>query len=219
MPAVRGSSRRRSRLSDPAVRGSWRRRSRPSHPAVRGSSRRRSWINQPTVRRRWRRRPRLTLAHRPAAESMPTGLPLTQCPPACLWLKPAGSPLTQARWITADSSSPDCHWLMPAGRRSRGKLIHHALSITPPSAAHRPHRSREITPPSVGKANPPSAAPSSSRGRPTRRPRSLGPPPAVASSSLPLSGQASRLWSRQPTVAVFDQTVTKVFLSHCFLCV
>ncbi len=34
----------------------------------------------------------------------------------------------------------------------------------------------------------------------------------------PLSGQASRLWSRQPAVAVFDQTVTKVFLS-IVLCV
>ncbi len=110
-PAVRWSSRRRSRLSDPAVRGSWCRHSRLSHPAVRGSSRRRSRINQPTVHRRWRHRPRLNLAHRPAAESMPAGLPLTQArriaadssPPDCRWLKPAGLPLTQACRIAADS--------------------------------------------------------------------------------------------------------------------
>ncbi len=124
----RGKRVRSPRALMPAVRGSWRRRSRLSHPAVRGSSRRRSWINQPTVRRRWRRRrPRLTLAHRPA------GLPLTQCPPACLWLNarrpasdsmPAGLPLIQARWIAADSSPPDCRWLMPAGRRWRGKPTH-----------------------------------------------------------------------------------------------
>ncbi len=55
-------------------------------------------------------------------------------PPARRWLNarrpasdsmPAGLPLTQARRIAADSSSPDCRWLMPAGRRSQGKLIHH----------------------------------------------------------------------------------------------
>ncbi len=101
-PAVRGSSRRRSRLSHPAVRGSSRRRSRLSHPAVRGSSRRRSRIIQPSVPRGWRLHPWLTLAHRPASDSMPAGLPLTQCPPACLWLNarrpasdsmPAGLPL------------------------------------------------------------------------------------------------------------------------------
>ncbi len=104
---------------------------------------------------------------------MPAGLPLTQCP-------------------------PDRRWLMPAGRRSRGKLIHHALSITPPSAAHRPRRSWGITPPSVGKANPPSAAPSSSRGRPTRRPWSSSPPaPAVEWSSQPvmvLPAGRGRIW-------------------------
>ncbi len=55
-------------------------------------------------------------ARRPASDSMPAGPPLTQCPPARLWLNarlpaadsmPAGSPLTQARRIAADS--------MPAG--------------------------------------------------------------------------------------------------------
>ncbi len=190
-PAVRRSLRRRSRLSHPAVRGSWRRRSRLSDPAVRGSSRRRSRINQPTVHRRWRHHPRLTLAHQPASDSMPAGLPLTQCPPACLWLNarrpasdsmPAGLPLTQARRIAADSSSPDCRWLKLAGlpltHARWSSLAGKANSLplfTPPSAAHRPHRSREITPPSVGKANPPSAAASISRGKPTRRPRFTRP--------------------------------------------
>ncbi len=47
----------------------------------------------------------------------PAGPPLTQCPPARLWLKPAGPPLTQARRIAAESSPPDRRWLMPAGRR------------------------------------------------------------------------------------------------------
>ncbi len=82
---------RRSRLSHPAVRGSLRRRSRLSHPVVRGSLRRRSRLSHPAVRGSSRRHPRLTLAHRPAAESMPAGLPLTQ-----------------ARRIAADSSPPDC---------------------------------------------------------------------------------------------------------------
>ncbi len=86
-----------------AVHGSSCRHSRLSHPAVRGSSCRRSRLTQPAVRRRWRRRPRLTLAHRPAAESMPAGLPLTLCPPACLWLN--------ARRPAADSSTPNRRWL------------------------------------------------------------------------------------------------------------
>ncbi len=103
----------------------------------------------------------LTLAYRPAADSMPAGLPLTQCPPACLWrnarrpasdsmprrpasdssppdcrwLKLAGLPLTQARRIAADSSSPDCRWLMPAGRRWQGKptrsSVHAAVCGSP----------------------------------------------------------------------------------------
>ncbi len=67
MLAVRGSLRRRSRLSHPAVRGtscpavrgSLRRRSRLSHPAVRGSSRRRSRLSHPAVRGSCRRRSRL----------------------------------------------------------------------------------------------------------------------------------------------------------------
>ncbi len=159
-------------------------------PAIRGSLRRRSWINQPTVRRRWRRcRPRLTLAHRPASDSMPAGLPLIQACriaadsslPDCRWLKLAGLPLTHARWssLAGKANSP-----LPL--------------FTPPSAAHRPCRSREITPPSVGKANPPSSAsPSGSRGRPTRRPRSFGPPPAVASSSPPAPTVG---WSSQPVM-------------------
>ncbi len=221
MPTVRGSLHRGSRISHPAVRGSSRRRSRVSDPAVRGSSRHRSRINQPTVRRRWRRRrPRLTLAHRPAAESMPAGLPLTHarrpasdsCPPACLWLKPAGLPLTHARCppLAGKANSP-----LP--------------QFTPPSAAHRPRRSREITPPSVGKANPPSAAASSSRGKPTRRPRFTRP--AAGWGSLQPAGpcrwvvkpagccrycQASRLWSRQPAAAVLtSQPAVAVYWPDC----
>ncbi len=125
-PAVRGTSCRRSRLSDPAVRGSWRRRSRLCHPAVRGSSRRRSRIIQPSVPGGWRLHPRLTLARRPASDSMPAGLPLTQCPPACLWFQLARS--------AADSSSPDCRWLKLAGLplthatgRRQGRPTHHCL--------------------------------------------------------------------------------------------
>ncbi len=173
-PAVRGSSRRRSRLSHPAVRRSWRRRSRLCHPAVRGSSRRRSRINQPTVHRRWRHHPRLTLAHRPAADSMPAGLPLTQCPPACLWLKLSGLPLTQARWIAADSSSPDCRWLMPAGRRWQGKPIHfrssrRRLRLTDPAVRGRSRRRP------WGKPTHRRRLPLVSRGKPTRRPRFTRP--------------------------------------------
>ncbi len=139
-PAVRGTSCRRSRLSHPAVRGSWRRRSRLCHPAVRGSSRRRSRIIQPSVPGGWRLHPRLTLARRPASDSMPAGLPLTQCPPACLWFQLARS--------AADSSSPDCRWLKLAGLplthatgRRQGRPTHHCLvhaavcgSPTPPFA-------------------------------------------------------------------------------------
>ncbi len=192
MPAVRGSLRRRSRLSHPAVHGSLRRRSRLSHPAVRGSSRRRSRINQPTVHRRWRHHPRLTLAHRPAADSMPAGLPLTQCPPACRWLKLAGLPLTQARRIAADSSSPDCRWLMPAGRRWQGKPTHFLSSR---------RRSREITPPAMRKANPLSAAASSSRGKPTRRPRFTRP--AAGWGSLQPAGPCR--WVVKPATASHSQ--------------
>ncbi len=189
-PAVRGTSCRRSRLSDPAVRGSWRRRSRLCHPAVRGSSRRRLRIIQPSVPGGWRLHPRLTLARRPASDSMPAGLPLTQCPPACLWLnarRPAsdssspGVPLTQARRIAADSSSPDCRWLKLAGLplthatgRRQGRPTHH-LSVS----RRRPRPTSSV----AGKANPPSAV-HSARSRlrlpPARRP-------------LPLCGQARRL--------------------------
>ncbi len=152
-------------------------------------------------------------SRRPASDSMPTGLPLIQArriaadssPPDCCWLKLAGLPLTQARRIAADSSPPDCCWLKLAGlplTHARwpslaGKANSPLPQFTPPSAAHRPRHSREITPPSMGKANPPSAAPSSSRGRPTRRPRSLGPPPAVASSSPPVPAVE---WSSQPVM-------------------
>ncbi len=155
-PAVRGSSRRRSRLSHPAVRGSCRRRSRLCHPAVRGSSCRRSRIIQPSVPRGWRLHPRLTLARRPASDSMPAGLPLTQCPPACLWFQLARS--------AADSSSPDCRWLKLAGLplthatgRRQGRPTHHLIV-----SRRRPR------PTCVSRA-------ASSRGKPTRRPRFTRP--------------------------------------------
>ncbi len=146
-PAVRGTSCRRSRLSDPAVRGSWRRRSRLCHPAVRGSSRRRLRINQPSVHWRWLHHPRLTLARRPASDSMPAGLPLIPARQECRWLKLAGLPLTQARRIAADS----CNW------SSAGK------ANSPLSVSRRRPR-----PTSVSRA-------SSTRGKPTRRPRFTRP--------------------------------------------
>ncbi len=196
-PAVRGSSRRRSRLSDPAVRGSWRRRSRLCHPAVRGSSRRRLRIIQPSVPRGWRLHPWLTLAHRPASDSMPAGLPLTQCPPACLWLnarrpasdlarqecrwlKFAGLPLTQARRIAADSSSPDCRWLMPLVVGREGQLttsLFHA-AIRGPPVFHGLLLRGESQPAVRG---------------------SLGPQPAEAPSSPPAPAVE---WSSQPAAAV-----------------
>ncbi len=135
---------------------------------------------------------------------------------------PAGLLLTQARRIAADS----CPLVVVGGESQLNPFL-----FTPPSAAHRTRRSREITPPSVGKANPPSAAPSGTRGKPTRRPWFTRP--AAGCGSLQPAGpcrycQASRLWSRQPAaavltsqpaVAVIDQTVTMVFLITVFVCV
>ncbi len=146
IPRFAGLHARRSRASC--------RRSRLSDPAVRGSSRRRSRINQPSVHWRWRHHPRLTLARRPASDSMPAGLPLTQCPPACLWFQLARS--------AADSSSPDCRWLKLAGLdscnwSSAGK------ANSPLSVSRRRPR-----PTSVSRA-------SSTRGKPTRRPRFTRP--------------------------------------------
>ncbi len=148
-------------------------------------------------------------ARRPASDSMPAGLPLIPARQECRWLKLAGLPLTQARRIAADS----CHW------SSAGK------ANSPLSVSRRRPR-----PTSVSRA-------SSTRGRPTRRPRTLGPQPAEAPSSPPAPAvvwssppaaaiicQASRLWypqtaaavlTSQPAVAVFDQTVTTVFLTVC----
>ncbi len=150
-------------------------------------------------------------ARRPASDSMPAGLPLIPARQECRWLKLAGLPLTQARRIAADS----CHW------SSAGK------ANSPLSVSRRRPR-----PTSVSRAY-------STRGRPTRRPRTLGPQPAEAPSSPPAPAvvwssppaaaiicQASRLWypqtaaavlTSQPAVAVFDQTVTTVFLT-VFVC-
>ncbi len=51
----------------------------------------------------------------PFAGDHATGPPLTQCPPDRRCLKPAGSPLSQARRIAAVSSPPDRRCLKPAG--------------------------------------------------------------------------------------------------------
>ncbi len=103
-------------------------------------------------------------ARRPASDSMPAGLPLTQCPPACLWFSPPGVPLTQVRRIAADSSSPDCRWFKLAGLplthatgRRQGRPTHHLFV-----SRRRPR------PTSVSRA-------SSTRGKPTRRPRFTRP--------------------------------------------
>ncbi len=229
MPAVRGSLRRCSRLSHPAVCGG-------SHefmpPFAAQPSRCSREFTLPFAAQRTCRSRELTPpfadarrsaacrsaarrwlnARQPAADSSP---------PDRRWLKPAGSPLTQARRIAADSSSPDCRWLMPAGRRWRGKPTRHFLSsrrrpwLTDPAVRGRSRRRpwgkpthRRRLPLVRGEGQP------AVRGH-SARPRLWLPP---ARRSPPLSGQASRLWSRQPAVAVFDQTVTKVFLS-CVLCV
>ncbi len=110
---------------------------------------------------------------------------------------------------------------MPAGRRWRGKPTRHFLGsrrrprLTDPAVRGRSRRRpwgkpthRQRLPLVRGEGQP------AVRGHPARR--RLWLPPARR--SPPLRGQASRLWSRQPAMAVFDQTVTKVFLS-CVLCV
>ncbi len=86
-------------------------------------------------------------ARRPASDSMPAGLPLIPARQECRWLKLAGLPLTQARRIAADS----CHW------SSAGK------ANSPLSVSRRRPR-----PTSVSRA-------SSTRGKPTRRPRFTRP--------------------------------------------
>ncbi len=222
------------------------RRSRELTPPFAAQPSRRSWEFTPPF------------ADQPAHSSQEMTPPSTAnpSPPARRWLNarrpasdsmPAGLPLTQALRIAADSSSLDCRWLKLAGlpltHARWSSLAGKANSLplfTPPSAAHRPRRSREITPPAMGKANPPSAAASSTRGKPTRRPRFTRP--AAGWGSLQPAGpcrwvvkpagccrycQASRLWypqpaaavlTSQPAVAVFDQSVTTVFLT-VFLCV
>ncbi len=100
----------------------------PSCPPIAGDICRRRWLSQarrlvpglplPQARHSREITPpdRCWLnARRPASDSMPAGPPLTQCPPDRRWLKPAGSPLTHARRIAADSCPPDCRWLKPTG--------------------------------------------------------------------------------------------------------
>ncbi len=121
-------------------------------------------------------------ARRPASDSMPAGLPLTQCPPACRWLKPAGLPLTQARRIAADSSSPDCRWLKLAGL----PLTHGRWSSLAGKANSllSSRRRLRLTDPAVrgrsrrrpwGKPTHRRRLPLVSRGKPTRRPRFTRP--------------------------------------------
>ncbi len=86
-------------------------------------------------------------ARRPASDSMPAGLPLIPARQECRWLKLAGLPLTQARRIAADS----CNW------SSAGK------ANSPLSVSRRRPR-----PTCVSRA-------SSTRGKPTRRPRFTRP--------------------------------------------
>ncbi len=219
-PAVRGTSCRRSRLSDPAVRGSWRRRSRLCHPR-RSREFTPPFADHPALSSRGMTPPSTANpsppaclwlnARRPASDSMPAGLPLIPARQECRWLKLAGLPLTQARRIAADS----CHW------SSAGKA-NSPLSVS----RRRPRPTLCFTCFFyAGKAN--------------RRPRTLGPQPAEAPSSPPAPAvvwssppaaaiicQASRLWypqtaaavlTSQPAVAVFDQTVTTVFLT-VFVC-
>ncbi len=151
---------------------------------------------------------------------MPAGLPLTQCPPACLWFQLARS--------AADSSSPDCRWLKLAGLplthatgRRQGRPTHHCLfhaAVRGPPVFHVLLLRGESQPAVRGSLGPqPAEAPSSP------------PAPAVVWSSPPAAAiicQASRLWypqtaaavlTSQPAVAVFDQTVTTVFLT-VFVC-
>ncbi len=141
---------------------------------------------------------------------------------------PASLPLIQARRIAADSSSPDCRWtqarriaadscpLVVVGRESQlTSSVHAAVcgSPTPPFAGDHAAVHGESQPAVRGSLGPqPAEAPSSP------------PAPAVVWSSLPAAAvicQASRLWypqpaaavlTSQPAVAVFDQSVTTVFL-------
>ncbi len=208
--AVRGSLRRRSRLSHPAVRGT----SCPPFAgvyaavrgspiplfagvlaavrgsaippfagvdaAVRGSAIRRSreftppFADQPALSSLEMTPPSTANpSRRPASDSMPAGLPLTQCPPACLWFQLARS--------AADSSSPDCRWLKLAGLplthatgRWQGKPIHfrssrRRLRLTDPAVRGRSRRRP------WGKPTHRRRLPLVSRGKPTRRPRFTRP--------------------------------------------
>ncbi len=221
MPAVRRSLRRRLRLSHPTVRGSSRE---FTPPFVAQPSRRSREFTPPFAAQPSRRSREFTppFADQPAHRSQemtPPPSTANPSPPARRWINarrpasdsmPAGPPLTQARWIAADSSPPDRRWLKLAGL----PLTH---ARWPPFAgkANSPHPQYHAavrgspTPPFVGDhAAVRGESQPAVRGHSARR--RLWLPPARRPPLL--SGQASRLWSRQPVVAVFDQTVTKVFL-------
>ncbi len=105
---------------------------------------------------------------------------------------------------------------MPAGRRWRGKptrpfSLHRHPQLTDPAVRGKSRRHlwgkpthRRRLPLVRGEGQP------AVRGHSARR--RLWLPPARR--PPPLGGQASRLWFRQPVVAVFDQTVTQGLFKH-----
>ncbi len=163
--AVRGSPIPRFAGVYAAVRGSPIPRFAGLHPAVRGNSRRRSRIIQPSVPGGWRLHPRLTLARRPASDSMPAGLPLIPARQECRWLKLAGLPLTQARRIAADS----CNWSSAGKANSPLSVSRRRLRLTDPAVRGRSRRRP------WGKPTHRRRLPLVSRGKPTRRPRFTRP--------------------------------------------
>ncbi len=193
------------------------------HATVRGSSRRHSqeftppFAAQPSRRSREFTPPFAAQPARRSQEMTPPStanpsppaclwLPLTQCPPARRWLKPAGLPLTHARWPPfvgkANPPLPQYHAVHGTSRRRPwGK------------PTHRPRL------PLVFR----------SRGKATRRPWLTRP--AAGWGSLQPAGpcrwvvkpagccrycQACRLWSRQPVAAVVtSQPAVAVYWPDC----
>ncbi len=164
-------------------------------------------------------------ARRPASDSMPAGLPLTQCPPACLWFQLARS--------AADSSSPDCRWLKLAGlpltqaRRIAADSCHWSSAgkaNSPLSVSRRRPRPTSVSRASSTREGQPAVRGHSARSR-LRPLQPAGPCRCVVKpAGCCHYCQASRLWypqpaaavlTSQPAVAVFDQTVTTVFLTVC----
>ncbi len=110
----------------------------PSCPPIAGDIRHRRWLSQASRLVAWfpgcrspRRAARGRSRHRPTADSMPAGAPLTQCPPDRRWLKPARSPLTHARRIGADSCP------LAAANPSPVDRVHMSCVPVPSSCVHR----------------------------------------------------------------------------------